>query len=229
MKKTLLLLTLLAAMTALSAQDLVTVKFTGIDQNGKYLPLTEVTVTNVTRGWTETLAYPDTVLVLRNSAGVDDYTASACRLGNAFPNPFTGETHVPLELAEAADVQIKLVRVDGTVMAARAQHLDAGTHHVRVHLSTPGLSFLVVTTPKGSLVSKLVCTSSSGDNGIAVKAVSSELSRDAKSGLHDATHTFVVGDEMRYVGRTVFESSPMFSTEVNRPNTPTGPSHCSSR
>lgn len=212
MKKTLLLLTLLVTMLSLTAQDKVTVKFTAKDQNGKYCPFAEVEVTNVTRNWTATLHYPDTVLTL-TPTGVGEYGATACRLGNAFPNPFTGETRVPLELGEAAEVQLRIVRIDGTEMASRALRLDAGTHHVDVRLASPGLSFLIVTTPKGSQVAKLVSESGLGRNAIEVKAVAS---RDTKSGSYDATGDFVLGDMMKYVGKTTFESAPVTSVAVTQ-------------
>ena len=48
---------------AASAQT-VSVTFTGRDAQNHYLPLNRVVVSNHTKGWQETLVWPDTVLVM---------------------------------------------------------------------------------------------------------------------------------------------------------------------
>jgi len=56
---------------AVSAQT-VTLTFTGRDASNQYVPLNRVVVSNLTRGWQETLFWPDTVLVMTDQTGIED-------------------------------------------------------------------------------------------------------------------------------------------------------------
>ena len=77
MKKMLSLLVLVFGIGAVSlshAQNSTVLRFTGQGSNGAYLQLSSVEVKNLTRGWEETLVYPDTILMMGN-VGIDDYTS----------------------------------------------------------------------------------------------------------------------------------------------------------
>lgn len=199
MKKSRLLLTLLlmAAMTVSAQQTTVKVTFTGGTATGQYCPFTVVTATNVTRNWTEYLIYPDTVLVM-TPTGVDEHQGQGFRLGTAYPNPFNGETRVPLELSEAGEVLLQAIRSDGSVVATRNMRLEAGTHHVAVRLADPGLAFLTITTSQGRSLAKLVSTGKGGVNDIDVQTVSTDFVRGDEPTRGNALGEFVLGDVMRY-------------------------------
>ena len=184
---------------AVLAQETVTVKFTAVNEIGQYSPFTSVIATNETRGWTDTLVYPDTILVLSHT-GVVEHSGVGFSIGTAYPNPFTDETKVPLELSEACEVQLRVVHVDGTVLVSCSRCLDAGSHCVAVHLSEVGLAFLTVTTPQGSVVSKLIGIGGGGENSLAVETFSAMASRGEKTGSTrgNALGEFVPGDMMRY-------------------------------
>ena len=102
MKRNLLMMiALLATMMPIQAQESVKVIFTAITSDGSYSPFTYVSATNLTRGWTESLSYPDTVLVLTSSVGIgEQHNIAGLRLGEAFPNPFNNETNVLLDKPE---------------------------------------------------------------------------------------------------------------------------------
>ena len=140
MKKTLLYTTLMLALAlTLQAQESVTVKFTAATEIGEYSPFTSVLVTDITQGWTTTLIYPDTALVLSlPNVGVGELQAQNFSLGSAFPNPFTEITSIPLTLSEDSEVTLQVIRLDGEVVAARDMHLASGLHTVMVRLSSPG-------------------------------------------------------------------------------------------
>lgn len=213
----LLVLLYLSASIMISAQETLTVKFTSVDQNGMYCPFTEVEVTNETRGWTETLLYPDTMLVLNIAEmGVEDYASTTCSLGAAWPNPFIGETYVPLDLPEPANVLLKVIRVDGTEAVSHSMRLEAGIHRVVVRLSSPGLAYLVATTPRGRSVAKLVNATEGGDNAIMVETVSTMKLRGEKQSRYNAPGEFVFGDKMSYVGMTCIGSNTIYSEVVSQ-------------
>ena len=190
---------LLAWSMAVLAQETVTVKFTAANEIGQYSPFTSVVATNETRGWTDTLTYPDTILVLSHT-GVAEHAGLGFSIGTAYPNPFTDETRVPLELSEACEVQLRVVRVDGTVLVSCSRFLDAGNHCVSVHLSEAGLAYLTVAIPKGNLVSKLIGMGGGGRNSLAVENVSAKATRGENAGFSrgNAPGEFVPGDMMRY-------------------------------
>ena len=184
---------------AVPAQETVTVKFTAVNEMGQYSPFTSVVATNETRGWTDTLAYPDTILVLSHT-GVAEHAGVDFSIGTAYPNPFTDETRVPLELSKSCEAQLRVVRVDGTVLVSCSRYLEAGNHCVAVHLSNAGLAFLTVTTTQGSMVSKLIGMGDGGGNSLAVETVSANAARGKRAGsTRDNTPgEFVLGDMMRY-------------------------------
>ena len=128
MKHLFLTILLLFSALGLSAQETVNVAFTASTESGLYCPFTSVNVTNVTRGWTENLVYPDTVLVLTNTVNVAEHIGRAFCLGDAYPNPFTGETQALLELPEKCDVLLQVVRLDGSEVVSQTHCLDAGTY-----------------------------------------------------------------------------------------------------
>ncbi len=63
-KEYLLLLLLLLSFLPSKAQESVALTFTANTQSGIYCHFDAVNIINVTRGLTETIAYPDTTLVL---------------------------------------------------------------------------------------------------------------------------------------------------------------------
>ena len=202
---------------AVLAQETVTVKFTAVNEIGQYSSFTSVIATNETRGWTDTLTYPDTILVLSHT-GVAEHSGVGFSIGTAYPNPFTDETKVPLELSEACEVQLRVVRADGSVLVSCSRCLDAGSHCVAVHFSETGLAFLTITTPQGSLVSKLIGIGGGGLNSLAVETFSAMASRGEKtsSTRGNAPGEFVPGDIMRYEALLERDGMTMHSAVVTQ-------------
>ena len=73
-----------------------TLRFSGKDTHGSYVQPSFIIIENITRNWSDTLFYPDTVLNL-SGVGIDDHTANtAFSLSNNIPNPFHGTTYFSL-------------------------------------------------------------------------------------------------------------------------------------
>ena len=210
---------LLFASIVASAQENVTVTFTANTETGLYCPFSSINAINVTRGWTETLTYPDTVLVLSNTVGVNEHLDKPFYLGDAYPNPFKGETYASLELPERSNVMLQVVRVDGSEVAIQSLSLDAGTYRLKVSLSTPNLAFLSVTTNYGRQVLKLVHTGHGTKDALDVDFVSTMTkSLDAAGSLKlDVTNEFEPGDVMRYEAQLIDGGATIFSAPVTQP------------
>ena len=77
MKKNLIqiAISLIAAIVAINAtfSQSVTLKFTGRDASNHHVQLNRVVITNMTKGWQETIYWPDTTLILQNGTGIDDF------------------------------------------------------------------------------------------------------------------------------------------------------------
>jgi hypothetical protein len=214
-KASLLLAFLFAAFASLVAQEPVTLTFTASTQNGLYCPFDAVNVTNVTRGWTETLAYPDTVLVLTPTVGLEEQS-DALNLGKAYPNPFTEETCVLLEMPVACDALLQTVRIDGAVVATCQQHLQAGLHNVKVSLSSPSLAFLMVSTSHGRQVARMVCTGQGSRDGIVVETLSKGQKPSNQPVRSDATGEFQPGDMMRYTSVLFDGANTIYSNTITQ-------------
>lgn len=223
MRKILLCMALMLAFTlSIQAQEEVTVKFTAATETGGYSPFTSVLATNITQGWSTTLIYPDTVLLLPHSGvGVGEWQGRDFKMGSPFPNPFMDMTCVPLELSEVSEVTLKVIRTDGEVVTARNMRLEAGTHGVMVRLSTPGLAFLSVSTPHGRSVAKLLCMDDGGEDALEVKSMAAnsnfDLSKDCVSVRGEAPGAFEPGDMMRYEAFLSVNGTTLHSAVVEQP------------
>ena len=89
--------------------------FTGADAAGKYVQLDSVRVENISRSWTETLVYPDTVLTLTDETGVNEAesNASSCI---SYPNPFNGTSRIVLTLPQDEQLSLRVYNLAGQLI-----------------------------------------------------------------------------------------------------------------
>ena len=128
---------------AVSAQT-VTLTFAGHDANNQYVPLNRVVVSNLTKGWQETLTWPDdTVLTITDQTGIGDIETlnfASLHLSQNTPNPFDGTTFANLQVAEPGDVSLEITDVSGRVVETlRAMSLQPSIHEIRITLSLTGI------------------------------------------------------------------------------------------
>ncbi len=200
------------------AQETIELTFTANAQGGIYCPFDAVNVTNVTRGWTATLAYPDTVLVLNSTVGIDEqHYEEAIHLGEAYPNPFTDETNIPLDMPFTGEVSIQVVRIDGTVVATSRNHLEAGSYRMKVSLSSPAMAFLVATSTQGRQVVRMLCTKSGGRDSITLEPVSREYKPSIQLVRGSTSGEFQPGDMMRYTSVLFDGANTVYSNTITQP------------
>ena len=214
MKSLSVFIALILSMSMAFAQETVSVCFTASTESGNYYcPFTSVNVTNVTRGWSETLVYPDTLLILTNTNGIGEENDFTFHLRDAHPNPFSGATQTLLQLTEDNDVSISVIRADGQEVISNKLRLQAGVHQLTVSLSSPGMAFLVVTTKSGRKVAKLIQIGNGDKDFVVIDEVSNGVATIGKT--DDARNIvfgdFEPGDVMRYealleVGDTIVRS-----------------------
>ena len=195
MKKLLFFAALSLAVLSAIGQSIV-VTFTGRDQNCNYHPFTSVSVHNQTRGWSQTLTYPDTTLILNVTQGIADVDRQMIGLSAVVPNPFVGTATATLSLAEAEQVSFEVVRINGQRIVEKELDLPAGSHQIALSLAETQVAFLVVKTPTQRYVAKLANKGNGGSNGIRLLG-STENIPQRKAVAEGA---FQVGDMMSYVG-----------------------------
>ena len=79
-----------------------------------------IIVENITRGWTETLHYPDTQYNLTVWTGIENVETLHATSLQTTPNPFNGTTTVNLQMPEPGDVQVEVADVNGHVVETRS-------------------------------------------------------------------------------------------------------------
>ena len=219
MKKTFTFLTIMLLFAVVSAQT-VSVTFTGRDASNQYIPLNRVVVSNLTRGWQETLFWPDTVLVMTDGTGIDDFVTDGSHLSQNNPNPFDGTTYVNLNVTEPGEVSLVITDITGRIVGANNYSpLQPGIHEIRISLSSAGIYFLTARQNGRTSSVKMVNSGNGNGNTIAftgtVEANNySPLSqpKNAHKGLTD--NPFVAGDQMEYVGITTHSGEEIESKHV---------------
>lgn len=208
MKKTTILTLLLLLVVMLTAQQTVTLKFTSITSGGSYYPFDVVNVTNVTRGWTESLAYPDTTMVLTSHDGIQESFDDSGFLSEVYPNPLSGTANVMFGMKQPGNINAKILSTNGSVLSEYNDYLEEGSHQITINISEPQMAFLVVKTNDNQYVKKLLNVSDGNDNSIAVNKISNVISIDKTRNGGD----FVIGDVMSYMAVS-FNCGQMIESE----------------
>ena len=156
-KRILFILLMTFALRGISQDtEKTTLVFTANSPGGIYHPFNSVNVTNVTRGWTETLAYPDTVLVLKNTTCI------------VSPNPFSTQTNVRFQMSREGRAIFVVYSINGQILSSTDSWLGQGMHNLTIALQKPQLAILSITTPIDSYAIKLIQTDYGSKNEIKV-------------------------------------------------------------
>ncbi|MCR4738407.1 MAG: InlB B-repeat-containing protein [Bacteroidales bacterium] len=212
MKKILCVSFALISLLTTVAQQAVTLTFTGRNQNNAYVRLDSVRIDNLTRNWSETIVFPDTVYTLRVGVGIDNYAGTDGM--QVMPNPFDGKTQVNVYSLQGEFVKMIVMDVSGKICAEYSGYLSAGDNYFEIQLSTPQTYVLSVQTGEGSHSVKMVNTGRSGANRISHIGVGTHnMQFSIKS---TSSHGFELGDEMRYQGYTLYLGNFLLSVPETR-------------
>lgn len=191
----------------------ITVRFTGLF-NGTEYRLDSVVVTNLTRDWTETVEYPDTIIVLGSTVGTNLNIAVEQGLRQNVPNPFDCTTRAELSLSQREDVRLQLLDVAGKVCAEYSGLLDEGLHVFDISAANPQTYILnaIVGTRHYSI--RMVNVGSGCGSGIRYAGISGCITAKLTT-----AHEFQNGDNMRYVGYAAVGGNVIVSNVVEQPQT----------
>ena len=172
----------------------ITLTFTGVKERGRYLRLDSVKVTNVSlnRLWSETVVYPDTVLVFANS-GLEQAEASQISL-LAYPNPSADRTTIAVESPLDEIAVATVVNLAGQVVYRNEMHLSSGRNLFELTMGRQQVCLLSVATSQGVRTVKILNTGVG--NGFGLKSVATGSITDKRT----TNARFRNGDSLLIVG-----------------------------
>ncbi len=211
------------ALCLIASAQTVMLTFTGRNAGNSYVQLNRVVITNLTKGWQETLTWPDTTLVM-TATGIGDFAesvAGSLRLSQNNPNPFNGTTSARLHVYEPGEVTIEITDMTGRVVVAD-NHLASkpGFHDIRISLFGQGFYFL--TARQNGKTASVKMVSNGGDSGNKIEYLGAVDANDysprqTKSGTRgNTTNPFTPGDKMEYVGYAMLNGEEVESWHVIR-------------
>ncbi|MCR5550117.1 MAG: T9SS type A sorting domain-containing protein [Bacteroidales bacterium] len=201
----------------------VTLTFTGSTVNNLYVPLNRVVVSNLTKGWQETLMWPDTVLVM-NITGIHDVEtgrAPSLQLSQNTPNPFNGTTLANLLVTEPGDVTVTVTDITGrTVETMCTPSLQPGVYQMRVSLSLAGTYFLTAQQNGHTASVKMVNNGEGGANNVTVNGmldmVETPLFYSKPAPRGTTNNPFDPGDQMEYIGFAMLHGMEVESGHITQ-------------
>ena len=198
----------------------VTLTFTGRNAANHYMQLDRVVITNQTKGWQETIYWPDTTLIMQNVTGIDESFANGgFGLSQNNPNPFTGTTDVNLTVADAGTVTLEIADGNGRIVGANNYSPSpTGTHQFRVSLSVAG-TYVMTARQNGKTSSiKMVCNGAGNGNRIEYVGTTAVETLRATSLQPKSTTTnpFSFGDQMEYVGYATLNGEEVESQHITQ-------------
>ena len=216
MKKTVLILAIFSMFVCLSAQT-VTLTFTGEDGAGRYAQLDSVSITNQTKGWQESIYWPDTVLEMQAGAGIGEAASQkiVLQLWQNNPNPFDGVTTANLTVPAAGAVSMEISDVNGRVIVGtKSYDVPAiGNHQFRITIANAGVYFMTARQNGKASSIKMVCNGGGSGNGIEYigtvgnyGTLAEQFTASQQNGAKNNTPKYATekpfnfGDQMEYVG-----------------------------
>ena len=189
----------------------ITLSFVGQLDNSEYCPMDSVVVTNVTRNWTESVVYPDTIIVVGGTVGNNLNIVLAEGLEQNVPNPFDCETRVELAVLKREDVRMQLLDVAGHVCAEYAGSLNEGVHVFDISAANPQTYILNAILGSRSYSIRMVNVGSGCGCSIKYAGIGNDVVRK-----FETANEFELGDDMRYVGYTTIDGDLVASPVVER-------------
>ncbi|MBR0072882.1 MAG: T9SS type A sorting domain-containing protein, partial [Bacteroidales bacterium] len=189
----------------------INLTFTGSTTSGNYTQLDSVRVQNISRSWTETLVYPDTVLTFQQT-GIADAQTSAAEI-TSYPNPFNGATNIAVTLTQSSDATVQIYNLAGQKIAGHSMPLEAGNNLFEVRLQNPQVYLLVVNTPHGRSTIKLLNRGVGSENSISLYRNSNIIEKRLSA------NPFQSGDVLKIIGYTTHNGETVASREVLQPQT----------
>lgn len=225
MKRLLSFLVVILISTVAFAQS-VTLTFTAKDAANQHVQLHRVSITNLTKGWQETIYWPDTTLTMQNGTGIADVETLgrvSLQMSQNNPNPFTGTTEVNLMVTNKGSVALDIADINGRIVVANDYALQPGPHQFRITLATAG-TYVMTARQSGQTSSiKMVCNGGTDANMIEYAGsvamqdfVSLQSPKSQNASKYTTDNPFTFGDQMEYVGYATINCAEAESQRITQ-------------
>ena len=214
-KHSILFFALVALLPMRLMAQTVTLKFTARDTNNQYVQLDRVCITNLTRGWQETIYWPDTILNMQNGTGVENIIDDKVFvLSQNSPNPFDGVTEVLLTTTEFGSTLLTISDISGRLVESlKIKDLQSGRHLFQIKLTSTG-NYVLTAQQNGHFSSIKMMNGSKGHtNSISYVEIDNGSTNLLK---YTTTNPFFFGDIMEYVGYASFNGNETESDRISQ-------------
>ena len=194
MKKLFCFLMALLSFIAVHGQNSAIMTFSCQTVNGEYVQPDSISIENLSKGWTETLIYPDTVYSL--TVGVNVPVRGGEEGIQVIPNPFNGTATVNVNSFVTEFVRMQLTDISGKACAKYSGMLQAGGNLFTISAPSPNTYILSIQTSRGMNSVKMVNTGY-GNAGKITPNGFYESSKTLKS-KGTSYSPFDIGDTLRY-------------------------------
>lgn len=193
-------------------------RFTGEDRIHSYIRLDSVHITNYTQGWTETIFYPDTVLILNTGTGITTLGETSTSFSGMIPNPSYGISVINVQLLKEEHVKLSIFDVQAKKITELQQLLPAGKHTLKVYLSTPQLYLLKLTMDNIQHTFKIINICNGGQDKIEYHSANSEYPMVYSAGRRkgNSQNPFNIGDNMGYLGYAIINGEEFTSVPIQQ-------------
>ena len=198
-----------------------TVTFTGRDASSRYVQLNRVVITNHTKGWQQTILWPDTILKLQNDNGngmaetknlLSQQAVSSLQLSQNNPNPFKASTDVFLSLAEEGPVTLMVADMHGRIVLTDNYMPRPGIQRFRVTVAHAG-TYVMSARQNGITSSiKMMCNEGGGAD-IIEKREFVVMTNDLMAPTNDGQSS-AIGDQMEFVGYATINGTEVVSRHI---------------
>lgn len=217
---------ILLSTSILAQKGEVTFNFFGQDAaTTNAVALEKVMVKNLTQNCDTTIYGPDPQLILWVS-GVNEIKEEDFKIGNNYPNPFSGTTSFDLQLKKPEQIVIRLINTQGTVVADYNDLFQTGTHSVNITTGKSGIFYAEVSTSNTIRTIKLISQTPSSVDNYSISYSSANHNESLKNALQILGFVFQPGDELQITASaetypdetlTVFPTTDMDFTFDMRP------------
>ena len=184
------------------SQAEITVKFTGQLNGTTYQRLDSVKVSDISKGWTETIHYPDTIAILRQTNDLETISFDNNALYQNVPNPFDCTTTVELAISSQSNVSIQLIDINGRTLSTFNGPLNAGTHKFEISAEKPQTYILNAKVDTKSYSIRMV--NIGNGCGYSINYIGYSEYITAKL---ECENQFTLGDNMGYTGYATIDGN----------------------
>ena len=202
---------LLAYSLSCLSQASITINFSGQLNGSAYQRLDSVKVNNISRGWAETVHYPDTIAILRQTNNTEEISFDTNALYQNVPNPFDCTTTAELTISKTSDVTLMLVDVNGRTLTSYNGTLDAGIHKFEISAEKPQTYLLNALVGTKSYSIRMVNIGNGCGNAIKYLGESQDITAKL-----ECFNEFRIGDIMSYTGYATIDGESITSTPITR-------------